>query len=224
MNENILNEELKEEDTPNKTIYDSFKIHELEGHTETVEYCKFDSSGRWMVTAGMNNMARVWDVANGFILKTLVEEIPIEDMNFVEWHPTAPLFLIGGKDYMIWMVNAVSGKVMANFIGHEEEVLMARFSLFDGGKQVVSCSSDKTVRLWSPIKGECLMTVRNGTGKMPYHEEAIQCFALHPSRPLILTGGSDGTVFGAHYQTGEISGVIGTHADSVESVAISEEL
>lgn len=134
MNENIPNEELKEEDTPNKTKYDSFKIHELEGHTETVEYCKFDSSGRWMVTAGMNNMARVWDVANGFILKTLVEEIPIEDMNFVEWHPTAPLFLIGGKDYMIWMVNAVTGKVMANFIGHEEEVLMARFSLFDGGK------------------------------------------------------------------------------------------
>jgi WD40 repeat protein len=170
---NIFNEELKEDDTPNNTIYESFKIHELEGHTETVEYCKFDSSGRWMVTAGMNNMARVWDVANGFVLKTLIEEIPIEDMNFVEWHPTAPLFLIGGKDYMIWMVNAVSGKVMANFIGHEEEVLMARFSLFDGGKQVVSCSSDKTVRLWSPIKGECLMTVRNGTGKMPYHEEAI---------------------------------------------------
>lgn len=107
--ENILNEELKEEDTTNKTDYESFKIHELEGHTETVEYCKFDTSGRWMVTAGMNNMARVWDVANGFTLKTVVEEIPIEDMNFVEWHPTAPLFLIGGKDYMIWMVNAVSG-------------------------------------------------------------------------------------------------------------------
>jgi len=35
---------------------------------------------------------------------------------------------------MIWMVNAVSGKVMSNFIGHENEVLMARFSLFDGGK------------------------------------------------------------------------------------------
>jgi len=40
-----------------------------------------------LVTAGMNNFARVWDVVNGFTLKTLVEEIPVEDMNFVEWHP-----------------------------------------------------------------------------------------------------------------------------------------
>ena len=101
---------------------------------------------------------------------------------------------------------------------------MAKFSLFDGGKQVVSCSTDKTVRLWSPIKGECLITVKNGSGKLPYHEEAIQCFALHPSRPLILTGGADGSVFGAHYQTGEISGIIGQHTDSVESVALSEDL
>ena len=118
----------------NSSDYKTFKIHELEGHSETVEFCKFDSSGRWLVTAGMNNIARVWDIVNGFVLKTLVDEIPVEDMNFVEWHPTAPLFLMGGKDYMIWMVNAVSGKVMANFIGHENEVLMAKFSLFDGGK------------------------------------------------------------------------------------------
>ena len=125
--------EENKENTPN-SIYTAFKIHELEGHTETVEICKFDSTGRWLVTAGMNNAARVWDVVNGFTLKYLIDEIPVEDMNFVEWHATAPLFLIGGKDYMIWMVNAASGKVMANFIGHEEAVVMAKFSIFDGGK------------------------------------------------------------------------------------------
>lgn len=31
------------------------KIHELAGHTETVELCKFDSSGKYLVTGGMNN-------------------------------------------------------------------------------------------------------------------------------------------------------------------------
>lgn len=31
------------------------KIHQLEGHTETVEFCKFDASGKWMATGGMNN-------------------------------------------------------------------------------------------------------------------------------------------------------------------------
>lgn len=51
-------------------------------------------------------------MAAGFTLKNLIEEVPIEDMNFIEWHPTAPLFLTGGKDFMVWMVNAGNGKVM----------------------------------------------------------------------------------------------------------------
>ena len=62
---------------------------------------------------------------------------------------------------------------MANFIGHEDEVVMARFSIFDGGKQIISCSADKTIRVWSPIKSECLNVVKTGGAKLPYHEVGI---------------------------------------------------
>lgn len=50
------------------------------------------------------------------------------------------------------------------------------------------------------------------------------CMALHPTRPLVLTGGSEGCVYGAHYATGEISGRVGKHKDGCESVCLSEEL
>jgi len=63
-------------------------------------------------------------------------------MNFLEWHQNAPLFLVGGNDYMIWMVNALTGKVIKNYIGHEDKVTFAKFSLFDSGKQIISCSAD----------------------------------------------------------------------------------
>jgi len=127
-----------------------------------VEFCKFDNSGKYMVTAGMNNQLRVWDVVEGFTLKTLVEDVPIEDMSFVEWHPTAPVFLTGGKDYMIWMISAATGKVLNSLIGHEADVISAMFTKADGGKQIVSCSADKTIRLWGPAKGECLRVIKNG--------------------------------------------------------------
>lgn len=65
-----------------------------------------------MVTAGMNNQLRVWDVADGFTLKKLIEEVPIEDMLFIEWHPTAPVLMTGGKDFMIWLINAAKGTIM----------------------------------------------------------------------------------------------------------------
>lgn len=110
------------------------KIADLPGHTETVEFCSFDNSGKLLVTGGMNNYLRVWDVENDFKLKKTLDEVPQEDLNFVSWHPTAPLLLTGGKDYMIWMVNAKSGKIMGNFIGHEDEVTMATFPKAEKGK------------------------------------------------------------------------------------------
>ena len=146
--------------TKSKELYRAVQIAELKGHTETVEFCKLDGTGKWMVTGGMNNLLRVWDVANGFSLKQTIDQVPQEDLNFVEWHQTAPLLLTGGKDLMVWLVNAVNGKVMANFIGHEDEVVMAKFTQADGGKQIVSCSVDGSIRVWSPLQGECLKVIR----------------------------------------------------------------
>lgn len=51
-------------------------IKELEGHTETVEFCKFDASGKWLLTGGMNNILRVWDVENNFTLKKELDSVP----------------------------------------------------------------------------------------------------------------------------------------------------
>lgn len=93
-------------------------------------------------------------------------------MNFVEWHASAPVLMTGGKDYMIWIVNAINGKVMANLIGHEEEVLKAVFSIEDRGKHVVSASADNSIRVWSPLSQECVTKLRSFTGNSgkPFHE------------------------------------------------------
>ena len=48
-------------------------VCELPGHTETVEFCKFDASGKWLCTGGMNNQLRIWDVQNGFTLKKTLD-------------------------------------------------------------------------------------------------------------------------------------------------------
>ena len=121
--------------------------------------------------------------------------------------------MTGGKDYMIWIVNALNGKIMANLIGHEEEVLRAQFTIEDKGKHVVSSSADKSIRVWSPLQQECVMTLRSfGSGsRKEFHESQILCFALHPDMPVVLSGDEDGRVFASQYMTGEVNGVIGTH-------------
>lgn len=65
---------------------------------------KFNSDGKFLVTGGMNNPIKIWDVDSEFKEKQILEG-PAEDMNFIEWHPKGNVILTGGKDYMVWMFN-----------------------------------------------------------------------------------------------------------------------
>ena len=89
----------------------------------------------------------------------------------------------------------------------------------DGGKHIVSVSVDSTIRTWSPLKSECVMTIRTSAGNK-FHHEAILCMALHHDRPMIISGDSEGKVIASQYITGEVQGIIGKHDDSVEAIAI----
>jgi len=53
----------------------------------------------------------------------------------------------------------------------------------------------------------------------PFHQAAINVFALHYDQPLCISGDLEGGVFYCNYSTGEIGGLLATHADSVESIA-----
>ena len=87
--------------------YKCVKTGELEGHTETVEFIKFNFDGKFCVTGGMNNALRVWAVDEDpethnftFTSKIKLENGPSdgEDINVVEWHPKGNAVLCGGKD------------------------------------------------------------------------------------------------------------------------------
>ena len=143
--------------------YDCEKIMELEGHTETVEFIKFNFDGKLCVTGGFNNVLRVWQVEpndspmtqnHKLVKKCELKNGPSEedDLNFVEWHPKGNAILCGGKDYMLWVMNGATGDFLASLSGHEAEVLCGKFTQSNGGKLIISSSADKTIRVWSPIK------------------------------------------------------------------------
>ena len=85
----------------------------------------------------------------------------------------------------------------------------------------MSSSSDKTIGLWSPMKNTCLQVVKTSNGKI-FHDSEINVFAQHHERPLVISGDLSGKVYYSHFQTGEVGGLIGDHADSVETIAFNK--
>ena len=52
--------QMVDSEDPLALMYECVKVGELEGHTETVEFIKFNHDGKYVITGGMNNVLRVW--------------------------------------------------------------------------------------------------------------------------------------------------------------------
>ena len=50
-------------------IYEAKEMKQLEHHTDTVEFMEVNHDGKFLLTAGMGNYPRIWDIKNDFALK-----------------------------------------------------------------------------------------------------------------------------------------------------------
>ena len=153
----VVKEEAGEEQKEGAPAAGFKSVHHkhLPGHTETVEFIKFNHDGKYFATAGMNNQIRVWNT-DSFDLKCALEDGPSEDLNFLEWHSKGNVLMTGGKDKLVWMFNGQNGQFINCLQGHMGEVYSGQFSQIDGGKHILTSSADKSIRVWAPAKNQCL--------------------------------------------------------------------
>lgn len=138
----------------------------------------------------------------------LVLEGPSEDVEWMAWHPSGPALLCGSADCTAWLFDVSSGECISVLAGHEGAVTAGTF---DGkGKLAVTGSDDGTLRVWAPGTGECKRVVR-GAGWFAAGQPVVS-IAAHPSKPLVLAGGVDGTARLVNIATGRVLATL-DHAD-----------
>lgn len=91
--------------------------------------------------------------------------------------------LSGSRDRTTRLWEAFSGMQLMVFANHENWVREVRFH--PSGKFALSAGEDKTIRVYDIESGRCVRTLDEA------HSHFVTCLDVHPSLPLIVSGGID---------------------------------
>jgi WD40 repeat protein len=118
----------------------------------------YSPDGTRVVTAGSDaelGSAKVWDVKSG------TSRLLVGHKDYVvsaSWSADSKRIVTGGggRDKSVNLWDADSGRLLASFSGHQEDVEAVAF--FPGGSRLISASEDRTIKVWDIAERHVLLT------------------------------------------------------------------
>ena len=153
-------------------------VRTLEGHTDWVYCVAWTHCGR-LVSGSSDRTVRVWDVDEGMC--TAVLEGHTGCLHGLAVSHTSIFSGSGDSTIRLWDLHALSHT--HTLTGHTDEV--NRLALTTDQRRLVSCSSDRTVKVWCTTTHQCLWSVqkRKCCFQAAVSQEGDFIATPHPSRP-----------------------------------------
>lgn len=73
--------------------------------------------------------------------------MPLSDLNFVKVSSNEKMIAVGGKNSNLVILETTKGSIVKTFHAHKKGIWDAEFNSVSN--QLISCSSDQTIKLWS---------------------------------------------------------------------------
>ena len=177
-------------------------VKTLHGHSDWVRNVAPSFDGRWLLSAGSDQVGRVWDAESGEVKATFLgHEHVIECCTFAPATSYTHLAKLAGlkkpppvssssefvatgsrdKTVKLWDSR---GTLIKTLVGHDNWVRSLQFH--PGGKYLLSVSDDKSIRCWDlSQEGKCVKTIDDA------HGHFISCIRWAPGiikEPAALSG------------------------------------
>jgi WD40 repeat protein len=157
----------------------------LTGHTDTLQSVSFSSDGRFLVTAGDDATARIWDVETRRTVAELLGHTG--SVLTASFRPDDRLIATGGADGTLRLWPSPNQAVLELPIPNEKRVRDIGFS--PDGRRLITGGEDGAARLWNGVSR--LHTLLHGRKGVPDDWVESARFSRDGSR--VLTAGDDGT-------------------------------
>lgn len=177
-------------------LSDGELLFECAGHKDSVTCAGFSHDSTLVATGDMSGLLKVWQVDT----KEEVWSFEAGDLEWMEWHPRAPVLLAGTADGNTWMWKVPNGDCKT-FQGPNCPATCGR--VLPDGKRAVVGYEDGTIRIWDLKQGNPIHVLKGTEG----HQGPLTCVATNQDGSLILTGSVDCQAKLISATTGKVVGV-----------------
>ncbi len=195
------------DDTPVQVLDLPDRI-EVGSHASMVGAMAQTPDGRWVVSAGIDGVVRLWDPSQG---NRLAEVVLPAGVTALAVSTDSKLVIAGGQDgaaYLLDLPDLATRRVLR---GHREAITAVAAA--GSRRLLVTASEEGSVRTWDPVGGGARLTWRG-------HEGAVGAVALTPNALTVISGGWDGRLLAWSCRTGESTLELQAHQDVIAGVAI----
>ncbi|MDE0938169.1 MAG: WD40 repeat domain-containing protein [Mariniblastus sp.] len=149
---------------------------ELSGHESRCTCLCYSADGRYLVSGGYDDNAKLWNTNTGALVdtfdsRTMVESIAIS--------PNGKLIASGTRGGLIRIWDIQLKEELSPLVGHSGTVNSIVFN--PSSTRLVSGGGDGTVRIWDHNSGEQLRTLRE-------HGGAVNSVAISPNGEFLASG------------------------------------
>jgi WD40 repeat protein/serine/threonine protein kinase len=179
------------------------EIHRIRETATTVADIAINADGSLLATAGADNSARLWDIAEGSQIRLLVGHR--EPITAIVFSPDGQSIFTGSGDRSVIQWSTRSGRLERSYRGHRAAI--SALAVSANGNVLLTGSSDRQAILWSTRNGRLVDALRG-------HKHAVTAVALHHSG-AVATGTQAGQIHRWQLSGGQLRDVFDAHDGAI---------